>query len=330
MDRRTLLVSGVAGAFAGFGTIAEAQGSSAAKWPAKPIRLIVTFPPGGSSDALARILSKRLGEEFGQPVVVENKAGAGGAIGTAYGAKADADGYSFLVAAGGSLVVKPLLGLQSYDTAKDFAPVAQLITSPFALVINTERLAGVGSVKQLVERAKRTGEPLSFGSAGNGTQQHLAGELLGLLTGVRMNHIPYKGAGPAAIDLIGGSIPVAVLDLASIVPSMGNERIKVLAVSSTQRSTIAPAVPSAAEEGIPDWQASGWIGLLAPAGTPGAIVAKMEHEVNRILREKAVADQILATGNEPAPSTAAAFKGFIASESVRWKQVVQKADIKGD
>ena len=299
------------------------------QWPSKPVRLVVTFPPGGSADSLSRILSTRLAKELGQAVIVDNRAGAGGSIGTAVAAKAAPDGYTFLVAAGGSLVVNPLLAKQSYDTLKDFVPVAQLVSSPFAPAINRNAFDNkVQDVQGLAEHIRTHRGALSFASGGNGTQMHLVGELFNQVTKGEMVHVPYKGGGPAIIDLIGGSIPIAFVDLASITPSLGNDKIKVLAVSSSKRSPIAPDVPSAVEAGLPQWQAGGWIGLLAPAKTPTAIVQRMETEINKVLREKAVIDQVLQSGNEAAPSTSVAFRSFIESESRRWKAVVDTAGIK--
>lgn len=314
----------------GMAALFPLQGHAAdTPWPSRPIRLVVTFPPGGSADALARILSVRLARELGQAVIVDNRAGAGGSIGTALAAKADPDGYTFLVSAGGSLVVNPLLAKQSYETLRDFAPVAQLVSSPFAIAIHRNAFGNkVQDLQGLVEYTKSHKGALSFGTGGNGTQMHLVGELFNQITKAEMVHVPYKGGGPAIVDLIGGVVPIAFVDLASFVPSLTNEKIKVLAVSSRNRSSIASGVPSATEAGLPQWQATGWIGLLAPAKTPVTIVRRMEEEINKVLREQPVMDQILVSGNEPAPSTSTEFRRFIQNESARWKAVVDAAGIK--
>ena len=299
------------------------------QWPTKPVKLIVTFPPGGSADALARILGARLESKFGQPFIVENKVGAGGSIGTAYVARAEPDGYTLLVSAGGSLVVNPLLTKQAYDASRDFVPISQLVSSPFALVVNNAAFDNkVGDAKALIAQAKT--QKLSFASGGSGTQMQLIGELFNLLTQAGMTHVPYKGAGPAITDLVGGHVPVAFVDLASMVPHLKNDKIKVLAISSTKRSPVAPQAPTATEAGLTGWQGTGWIGLLAPAGTPPTVVERLEKEVGDALRSQDIAERILVTGNEPAPSTSAELRRFIEQETKQWRYVIETVGVKAD
>ncbi len=310
---------------ANFG-LPQAHASESA-WPSKPVRLVVPFPAGGSSDALARILAQRLSETFKQNFIVENRPGSGGTIGTSYVARAPADGSVLLVGAGGSLVVSPLLTKQNYDTLRDFEPITQLISSPMAVAINREAFGDkVNTIPELVEAIKAQ-DGVPFASGGDGTQMHLSGELLNELTQANMVHVPYKGAAAAITDLIGGHVPVAFVDLASIVPMMDDERIKVLGIANTEPSKVRPELPTSVDAAMPQWKAGGWIGLLAPAGTPEHIVKTLEEHVTAIVQEQEIIDRIMTTGNEPNAAGREKFIEHITQETALWKGLIERVNV---
>lgn len=300
---------------------------SAQSYPTKPIRLVVTFPPGGSSDTIARIVGPKLGERLGQPVIVENRPGGGGSIGADAVAKSAPDGYTLVVGAAGGLALNAVIYPKlPYDPARDFAPVTLLVTSPFIVAVNPANLP-VNSVRELIAFLK--GKPgQAFASGGTGTGMHLAGELFRQMAGADMTHVPYKGNGPALTDLVGGQVPVAFTDLGSTPPFAKAGRIRILAVASARRSALAPDVPTAAESGLPGWEALGWFGVAAPAGTPVAVVQRLNAEITAILRQPDMRERILATGNEPAPTTPEEFGSFIREEIARWGKVVKDSGSK--
>jgi len=296
----------------------------AQNYPTKPIRMVVTFPPGGSSDTIARLIGPRLTEKFGQPIIVDNRPGGGGGIGADVVAKAAPDGYSLLVGAAGGLALNPVIYPNTpYDPVKDFAPITLLVTSPFIVAVNPS-VTPVNNLKELIALVKsKPGMP--FGSGGTGTGMHLAGELFRMLINVPMTHVPYKGNAPALTDVAGGQIPMAFTDLGSTPPFTKGGRVKVLAIASATRSALAPELPTAAEAGLPGWEALGWFGLVAPAATPRPIVQRLNAEVVAILKAPDIHDKILATGNEPAPTTPEAFGEYIRAEVARWGKVVRES-----
>ncbi len=291
-------------------------------YPSKSVRLVVTFPPGGSSDTIARLVAPKLGERLGQPVIVDNRPGGGGSIGADMVAKSAPDGYTLVVGAAGGLalnvVIYPKL---PYDPAKDFSPITLLVTSPFIVAVHPSNTQ-VTTLKELIANIKaKPGQP--FASGGTGTGMHLAGELFKLMLAADMTHVPYKGNGPALIDLAGGQVPMAFTDLGSTPPFAKSGRIRILAVASAKRSALAPEVPSAAEAGLPGWEALGWFGVAAAAGMPQPIVQRLNSEITAILRQPDMRERILATGNEPAPTTPEEFGTFIREEISRWGKVVK-------
>lgn len=297
-------------------------------YPKRPVRLIVTFPPGGSSDLIARIISPPLSERLGQSVVVDNRPGAGGAVGAEAVAKAAPDGHTLMIAGTSSV-----MGLNSilipnlpYDP-KDLAPVTLLVTSPFIVAINPTMIP-VSSVKELLAFLKAKPQPLSFGSGGNFSGMHLAGELFRSTFALDLQHVGYKGNGPALSDLSGGQIPMAFVDLGSTGPFVKGGRIKIIAVASKQRTPLAPDLPTTAEAGLPGWEALGSFGLFTTAGTPTDIVGRVNAEVTRILRLPDIRERILATGNEPAPTTPEEFGAFIKSEVSKWIRVLKESGTK--
>jgi tripartite-type tricarboxylate transporter receptor subunit TctC len=334
---RLALAAGLAFAVAG---PAAAQGPSTGSgqapstgsghaYPAKPVRLLIPFPPGGSADTIARLLAQEMTKSLGQPVVAENRPGAGGNIGVDAVAKSAPDGYTVGLAAAGALAINQhLMGKLPYDPVKDLAPVAKLADIPIVLIAaNTAR---VGSVNELIAAAKAAPGTLAYGSAGSGTAFHLAGELFKQMAGVELTHVPYKGSAPAMTDVVAGQLPLAFVDLVSALPQIRAGKVKGLGVASAQRTVTAPDLATIAESGVPGYDAVGWFGLVAPAGTPREVVAKLGAETVRIMALPEVRDRALATGAEPSTGTPEAFAAFIAAEIPKWERVVRVSGAKAN
>jgi tripartite-type tricarboxylate transporter receptor subunit TctC len=305
--------------------------AAAQAYPSKPVRIIVTFPPGGSTDIIGRILSPLLGEKLGQPFVVENRPGGGGgrSIGAGIATKSPPDGHTLLIAGGSSFYsLSSNPNIVPYDPVKDLTPITLLVTSPMIISINPSMLP-VNSIKELIPLLKSKAGT-AFGSGGAGSGMHLAGELFKMMVQADMTHVPYKGHGPALNDLMGGQIPIAFTDLGSANRFIQGGRLRVLAVASTQRSATAPDIPTSAESGLPGWVALGSFGLFAPGGTPAPIVQKLNTEVTTLLRRPDVRERILATGNEPAPTTAEEYRQFIQTEIPRWNKIAKESGAKFD
>ncbi len=302
--------------------LAAVPGATAQTYPSKPIRFVAPFPPGGSADTIARLLAQELGKSLGQQVLVENRPGAGGNIGVDLVAKSPPDGYTIGIGAAGALAInQSLMGKLPYDPLKDLAAVSKLADIPIVLAAaNSTPAASVGD---LIAAAKAKPGVLSFASAGNGTAMHLSGELFKLMTGVDMAHIPYKGSGPATTDLVAGQVPVGFVDLSSALPQIRAGRIKGLGVASGKRTLTAPDIPTIAESGVPGYDAVGWFGVVAPARTPGDVIARLNAEIVRIMALPEVRERALAVGAEPSTSTPEAFAAFIAAEIPKWERVVR-------
>ena len=271
-------------------------------WPSKPIRLVVTFPAGGSSDAAARIVAPKLAERLGQSVIVENKPGSGGGVGLELVAKSPADGYTIVLASAGGLTANPsLYSKLAYDPAKDFAPITTFGTSPFVLVANAALPAN--NAKEVIALAKREVGKLTYASGGNGTAMHLSGELLKSMTGSYILHVPYRGSAPAVMAVMAGDTSLAITDIASIQPLIKSGRFKVIGVMGKERSVLAPDMPTLAESGVPGYESAGWFGILAPAGTPPAVVARLNSEITAVLRLPEIKERFAAAAMEPLPST---------------------------
>jgi tripartite-type tricarboxylate transporter receptor subunit TctC len=298
-------------------------------WPASPIKLVVTFPPGGSTDAAARIVAPKLSERLGQPVVVDNKPGAGGGVGLGLVAKAPADGYTLVLASAGGLTANPsLYKTLSYDPQRDFAPITGFGASPFVLVAGTELPAK--SVKDVIALAKKEPGKLTYASGGNGTAMHLSGELIKSMAGVDIVHVPYKGSGPAVLAAMGNETSLAIADLTTIKPQIQSGRLKVLGVMDKKRSALAPDMPTLTESGLPGFESSGWFAILAPAGTPAAIVKRLNTELTAVLRSAEVRERFSAAGLEPMPSTPEELTAFMKSETVKWAKVIRESGAKID
>lgn len=297
-------------------------------WPDKPVRLVISFAPGGVHDTLARVLQPRLTEALGQPIVIENRPGAGGNIAASTVAKSAPDGYTFLVASEAIATNAYLYRSMAYDPYKDLAPVAKLADYPMALIANASLPAS--NIKELVALAKAKPGSLSYGSAGIGASGHLAGELLKSVAGIDMVHVPYKGGAPALADLIAGRVQVMFLSVSLSAPQARQGKVKVLAVTGDRRSDKLPEVPTAAEEGFPEVQALLFSSLLAPAETPAPIIHRMNAEVVKALKMPEVEKRLTELGAVPAPSSPEQFARILKSEGSRWGTLIREKNIHAD
>ena len=306
-----------------------AMPTAAQSFPSKPIRLVVPFPTGGPLDASARLIGQKLTEAWGQTVVVDNRPGAGGNIGADLVAKSAPDGYTVVMGALSTHAVNPhLFPKMPYDAVKDFAPITLVAITPNVLVVNPS--LPVNSVKELIAYAKAHPGKLSFGSGSNGSAGHLAGELFKIDTGVDMVHVPFKGGAPATQALLAGDTQLMFDNLANATPQVKAGKLKALAVTTAQRSRLAPELPTMAEAGLAGFDISTWYGLLAPAGTPRDVIAKWNAEVTRILNAPDVREKLMAQGAEPAPDTPEQFAQFIAQELAKYQRIVKASGAKVD
>ena len=300
--------------------------AAGAQYPAKPIRMIVTYPPGGGADTMARIIAPKLSERLGQQVLVENKAGASGQIGADLVAKSAADGYTILLDATAYSVNPSLYPKLPYDPLKDFAPITILIRVPNILVV-TPGFAPK-SVQELIALAKAKPGQLSYASSGNGSAQHLAAELFKVGAGVDMVHIPYKGGAPAIADVMGGQVPIFFGNMSSALPHVKSGRVRALAVTGSKRSANVPELPTVAESGVPGYEVYEWNGLFAPAGTPAAVINRLQSEIARIVHLPDVAEKLAALGAEAVANTPQEAAVFLKAEIAKWAMVVKQANIK--
>jgi tripartite-type tricarboxylate transporter receptor subunit TctC len=298
-------------------------------YPNRSIRLVVPFPAGGTTDVLARAAAQKLTESLGQAVVVDNRPGAGGNIGAELVAKAAPDGYTLLMGTVGTHAINPsLYPKMPYDHVRDFAPIILVAGVPNVLVINTT--LPVNSVQELIAYAKANPGKVNFASSGNGTSIHLSGELFKSMAGVQMTHIPYKGSAPALMDLIGGQVQVMFDNLPSALPQIKAGKLKALAVTSRERAAVLPDVPTLAESGLPGFEASSWFGLLAPAGTPQPVIAKLNGDVAKWLASPEAKEKLLSQGANAAGGSPADFARHIAAETAKWQKVVKESGAKID
>lgn len=303
--------------------------SLAQNYPSKPIRLIVTFAPGGSSDLLARGVAKQLGEQMGASVVVENRPGAGGSIGAEAVAKGPADGYQLLFGTIGTHGVGPAIYKQlPFDPIKDFAPISLLHVLPNVLIVTNS--LPVNSVKDLIGYAKANPDRVTFASAGNGSISHLAGELFKSAAEVRMTHVPYKGGGAAIPDLMSGQVSVMFETATNALAMARSGKVRALAVTGITRWSQAPELPTLAEAGVPGYQVDSWTGLLAPAGVPRSIIERLNAELVKAARDAGYRQQMSTLGVEAVSSTPEEFRTFIAAEVAKWTQAVQQSGAKID
>jgi tripartite-type tricarboxylate transporter receptor subunit TctC len=298
-------------------------------YPTKPVRFVITFPAGGPTDTVVRLVGERLTHEWGQPMIIDNRGGAGGIVGTEIVAKAAPDGYSFLVGTAGGMTINPALQPKlPYDPFRDFTPVGMLVLNPQILVAHPSVAAK--NVKELVALAKARPGQLNFASAGTGTATHLGLELLKLTTGLEAVHVPYKGGAPATTDLIAGQVQLLWVSIPSVLPHVKGGRLRALAVSTAKRSASAPDVPTVAESGYPGFEYSNWNALFAPAKTAAGIVNKVNASVVKALREPEVAQRLTNQGADPAPGTPEELARYMRADHERWKKVIKAAGIKPD
>ena len=311
---------GLIGACAlGFGALAQ-------EYPAKPVRLIVPYPPGGGTDVIARIVQPKLSEALGQTIVIENRGGAGGALGTEVAAKSAPDGYTFLFTLS-SHTINPLLYKVDYDVERDFAPVSIIVSVPQLIAANPQ--APAKTLKEMVAAAKANPGVYSYASVGNGTPSHIAGELLKLRAGINMVHIPYRGGGPAVADTLGGQVPFLFVTAPAALSHVRSGKLRALAVTTAKRTPAAPEIPTVAEElNIPDYEVDSWYAMFAPAKTPAAIVARMQTDVARVVRLPEVKQKLLEQGADSVGSSSEELERVVKAELRRWAQVIHDAGIK--
>ena len=296
-------------------------------WPTKPVRIVVTFPPGGAPDTLARILADKWGQTLGQTFTVDNKPGAGGNIGADFVAKSAGDGATLVLGTVGTHAINPALyANMPYNNVRDFTPISFLASTPNLLVVNNSVPAR--TVKELIALAAR--EPLTFGSSGSGTSIHLSGELFNTLAGVKMQHIPYKGRAQAVPDLLGGRISMIFDNMPSALPLVKSGDVRAIAVTSASRSAAAPNIPTIAESGLPGFEATSWFALLAPAGLPRDMQLRINAETARVLALPDVREKLSTLGLEVAPGTPEALAALIQLETAKWARVVKESGAKLD
>ena len=297
-------------------------------WPAKPIRLLVGFPPAGANDLVARIVAARLAQRLGQQIVVENRPGASGSIATDLVAKAPADGYTMLLGSVSALGMSPALLGVPFDPVNDFAPVTQLVGVSGLLVAHPTLPAR--SLKEFVALAKKHPGKLNMGSPGTGSISHLTAELFMKTAGVKIVHVPYKGGGPAVIDALSGQVESLLSLVSTGAPHVKSGRLRGMGISSARRAPILPQVPTIAESGYPGFEASGWLGFLFPAKTPEAIVERVHRETLAVMNLPEVRAQLEANGIDPAPSNPQAFRAYIKAELARWTKLIKEAGLRAN
>jgi tripartite-type tricarboxylate transporter receptor subunit TctC len=301
-------------------TLAAAQ-----DFPNRAIKLIVPFPPGGPNDVIARVIGQRMSELLKQPVIIDNRGGAGGVLGTDAVAKAKPDGYTIVVTSAGALVISPGMEKVAYDTLKDLQPITQVAKVPEMLVVATSVPAS--NMKELVDLAKAQPGKLNFASSGPGSLPHLAGELLKLTAKIDIVHVPYRGAAPAVNDLLSQQVQMAFLDLPVLLPQVKAGALRAIALGAPERAPTAMDVPTTAELGMPDLQIENWYGMLAPAATPPAVIATLNRAATEAMRDPAVKEKLAIQGAILIGDTPEQFRGFIESEIVRWAKVIKDAGV---
>ncbi|MCY7370753.1 MAG: tripartite tricarboxylate transporter substrate binding protein [Polaromonas sp.] len=322
LNRRVLLAAALS--VCASVTLAQVPGPA---WPTRPVRIVVTFPPGGAPDTLARVLAEKWGQSLGQTITVDNKPGAGGNIGADLVAKSPGDGLTLLIATVGTHAINPALyPMMPFNHVKDFTPISFLASTANLLVVNKDVPAK--TTQDLIALARKT--PLTFGSSGSGTSIHLSGALFNTLAGVKMQHIPYKGRAQAVPDLLGGRITMIFDNMPSALPLVKGGEVRAIAVTSATRSAAAPDIPTLAESGLPGFEASSWFALMAPAGLPKEVQARINAETGKVLALPDVQAKLAQLGLDVAPGSPEALAAHIQSETAKWAKVVKESGAKLD
>ena len=306
-------------------TAAFAAPAQTDSYPNRPVSLVVPYPPGGSADILARSIGQKLGERLNQVVVVENKPGAGTAIGAKAVASAAPDGYTLLLGTVSSQAINPAMSKVGYDPLKDFVAVSPVAAIPFLLVAHPSMAAG--SVAELLTMAKASPGKIAYASAGPGTSNHLAGELLAATAKVNLLHVPYKGSAPALNDVLAGHVPLMFDLLATALPVVQSGKLKPLAITGKERSPLLPNVPTARESGVSDYEVTAWFGIFAPAGTPAPVVSRLNTELTAVLKAPEMQKRLRELGAEPETGSVEAYGSFVREEAGKWSTVVRKAGL---
>ena len=311
-----------------FVAVVITTGAFAQTYPTKPIRLVVPFPAGGPVDVTIRIISPKVSEALGQNLVIENRAGASSIIGSEFVAKSPPDGYTVLIGTVSNTINTSLVAKMPFDLTRDFEAGGQLLITPS--IFTAHPALPVRSVKELIALARARPGQLTYGSAGNGSPSHLAGELLKTMSGISLLHIPYKGGGPAAVEQVAGQVQLAFLSAPAVVPFIKNGRLRALAVTNAKRSLVLPELPTIAEAGLPGYESEGWSGIFAPAKTPAAIVQRLYNEFATAVRDNDVRTRLIAAGTEPALTPPEDLAKKVRDEIVRWGKVVKASGMKID
>ena len=299
----------------------------AQSYPAKPVRIVVGFVPGGGSDFIARLVSQKLTEAFGRPVIVENRPGAGAAIATELVAKAPADGYTLLLGSAGPFGILPALSPKTpYDAIRDFDPITLVVIMPFVMTVHPS--LPVKNIKDLIALARAKPGQLNFGSPGFGSTNHLANEMLKLMTHIDMTHVPYKGVSAAMADVMAGNIQILSGDLTTLLPPVKAGRLRAIAVTSGKRSSIAPEIPTIAESGVPGYDTSGWFGMVAPAGTPRAVIERLNNETVKGITTAESRQRLGTLGGDVVANTPAEFSTFIRNDHAKWAKLIAATGLK--
>lgn len=296
-------------------------------YPAKPVRMIVHFPPGGPTDMVARVVAQKLGDAWGQQYVIDNRPSAGGIIGVELVARAVPDGYTLLFGTGGSMAIMPAIGKKlPYDVDKDFAPISLVVINPQILVFHPG--FPPNTIKELIAYAKERPGKINYASVGPGSPNHLGIELLKSMTGIDLVHIPYKGTAPAMTEVLAGQVSMLFNSMPTVIPHVKSGRLKGVAVGSAKRSPAMPDTPTVAEAGVPGFDYVTWYGMFAPAATPKFIIAKLNAEVAKILGDRELAQRLAVQGAEPAPTTPEQLGRYMREEQTRWRKVIKNANLK--
>jgi tripartite-type tricarboxylate transporter receptor subunit TctC len=320
--------SSVAIALLALGALTTAPLAWAQAYPSKPIRIVVGYPAGGASDVAARIVGQKLSERMGQPVVIDNRPGSAGNVGAEAVVRAAPDGYTLLLGTISLSVNPSLYPKMTYDPAKDLVAVSMISSTPFLLVSNPN--SPYKTTKDLLDGARSTAGGINYATAGNGSGSHLFTELLSSTAGIKLVHVPYKGAAPAMNDVLGNQVPVTFDNIITTLPLVKSGKLRALAVSTKTRSKVAPEIPTLDESGVPGFDATAWFGLFAPAGTPRDVVAKLNQEVAEAVKDATVNDKLLQLGAEPVSSSPEAFDSFFKGEVAKWARVVKSAKVQID